>query len=130
MAETTESEFAGCRVLVVEDSFLIATALSDMLTKLGCEVVGPASTVADARGLIADRQPHLAVLDIALHHEDSTPIARELAAHDRPFTFLTGYDGARVLPEDLRSRPCLQKPIEFEMLRRTLRGLRRSSGCG
>lgn len=123
MVDTTQAEFAGCRVLVVEDSFLIATALSDMLTKLGCEVVGPVSTVADAHDLIVDRQPHVAILDIALHHEDSTPIARELAAHDRPFTFLTGFDGARVLPEDLRSRPCLQKPVELEMLRRALRGL-------
>ncbi len=117
-------------MLVVEDSFLIAAALSDMLTKLGCEVIGPVSTVAQAHALIVDQQPDLAILDIALHHEDSTPIARELAASHRPFTFLTGYDGARVLPEDLRSRPCLQKPIELEMLRRTLRRLCHRPGRG
>jgi CheY-like chemotaxis protein len=34
----------GLRVLVVEDEFLVATLIEDMLTSAGCVVSGPYST--------------------------------------------------------------------------------------
>jgi DNA-binding response OmpR family regulator len=107
-------------MLVVEDSFLIATSLQRMLADLECEVIGPAATVDEARALLTQRGVDAAILDIALHHEDSTPLARELRARGIPFTFLTGYDGPRMLPEDLQSLPCLRKPVEPDVLRNAL----------
>jgi DNA-binding response OmpR family regulator len=119
------SGLEGLRVLVVEDSFLIATSLQHMLTDLECKVIGPAATVAEAREQIAraGREIDAAILDIALSHEDSTPLARELLALDVPFTFLTGYDAPRMLPADLQAVPCLRKPVEPDMLRNALREL-------
>src|SRR5262245_1224922 len=38
-------ELLGLRILVVEDNFLIAEELRDVLSRRGCEVVGPASRV-------------------------------------------------------------------------------------
>jgi|GEM_PF-5328250 len=39
---------AGRRVLVVEDGFLVAMALEDMLGDAGAEVIGPAASVGQA----------------------------------------------------------------------------------
>jgi hypothetical protein len=40
--------FAGRRVLVVEDDFLVSLTTVEILESLGCEVVGPAARLAVA----------------------------------------------------------------------------------
>ena len=89
----------GCRVLLVEDEFLIAMAVEAALADAGARVVGPAKSVADARRLL-DEAPSVAVLDYRLAGgETSLPIARDLAARGVPFLFHTG----NATPDDLHA---------------------------
>lgn len=60
---------------------LIAAALSDA----GCDVIGPASTVAQALALIAEGGCDAAVLDANLGVETAEPIARQLIKSGTPF---------------------------------------------
>lgn len=90
------TEFSGKRILVLEDEPLVAFALEDMLLELGCEVVGPANTLAQAAELANTQTIDAAVLDINIDGERSYGIAELLAAKGVPHIFATGYN-----PEDL-----------------------------
>lgn len=107
----------GLRILVVEDSFLLADELDEVLTSIGCVVVGPK---ADLRaGLEAATAEVLdgALLDVNLSNdEDSIPLARSLEASGVPFIFVTGYDASGMIPPDLGRAPVLEKPLDMEKL--------------
>lgn len=85
------SAFANRRILVVEDEFLVATVLCDMLEDASAVVVGPAVTVDKAMQLIQEHPIEAAILDINLNGQWSDPIAEELKAQGIPFVFTTGY---------------------------------------
>jgi CheY-like chemotaxis protein len=70
--EAGDADLACVRVLVVEDTWFVATALKDLLESLGVRVVGPAATIADAERLVAAQRPELAVIDINLKGERPT----------------------------------------------------------
>jgi CheY-like chemotaxis protein len=80
------------RVLVVEDEWLIADEVCHQLLKAGYRVVGPVPSVHEALSFIGEDEVDAALLDYRLNDKDSCQIAEELAAHDIPFAFLTGYD--------------------------------------
>ena len=44
--EARPEKLHGLRILVVEDEALVLMEFEDMLRELGCEIVGPVSTVA------------------------------------------------------------------------------------
>ncbi len=100
------------RVLVVEDEFLAAKSLETSLRKMGCEVVGPASTVDEALAFIKSRTIDAAILDINLSPGTSEPVARALRYRNCPFVFITGYSNISVLPDDLRGCLILTKPTD------------------
>lgn len=100
------------RVLVVEDEWLIANEVCHQLLKAGYRVVGPVPSVHEALSFIDEVDA--ALLDYRLRDENSCQIAEELAAHDIPFAFLTGYDLKEI--EYCRKFFCLQKPFSPEML--------------
>lgn len=101
---------AAKRVLVVEDEALIALLLEDMLQDLGHAVVGPALRLEEGLRLAASAEFDLAVLDVNLGGQPSTPIARALEARGIPFLFATGYGAEGLLPEYRRSG-LLRKPF-------------------
>lgn len=102
------SGFNGLRVLVVEDEPVVAMYLEDMLQALGCEIVGPASRLADGLALTAGGGFDVAILDINLGGERSTPIAEALQAGSVPFAFASGYGAP---PEGFGDEvPMLEKP--------------------
>lgn len=110
-------------ILVVEDEFLIATMLSDMLPLLGYRVLGPANRIAAALDLLQRSAPDGALLDLNLNGEYAYPIAYALRARHIPFAFVTGYSRADDFPADLRAQPRLTKPFEIGRLRTVLAGL-------
>jgi DNA-binding response OmpR family regulator len=114
------TELAGCRVLVIEDDYLVAQDLCAALCRRGAEVLGPAPSVARGRELLRGPRPDCALLDINLNGELVFELAEELIAERIPTIFTTGYDDA-FLPPGLRATPCLQKPIDFNALLRTIR---------
>lgn len=98
---------AGRRVLVVEDDYLFGIDLAGTLQSAGAEAVGPASSVAEALGML-NPSPDVASLDVQLGDETSFPIADELARRGIPFVFVTG--SAHTIPASHGTRPICHKP--------------------
>lgn len=116
---TSDNQWAGCRVLLVEDDYLIAKAMGTEFGALGAEVIGPAGSVESALELIATHELDAAVLDINLYEVMSYPVAEALLARGVPFVFATGYDKA-ALPERYAHVPHCEKPVEPYQLARAL----------
>lgn len=101
----------GKRVLVVEDDALVGMLIESILEDLGCVILGPATTLDEARALIDDGEPiDAALLDVNVAGEQVFPVAEALAARGTPIVFSTGY-GEGGLTEAWRGRPTLQKPF-------------------
>ena len=94
----------GLRVLVVEDEALVALQLEDMLSGLGCTVIGPASRVGQALELLNGKGVDAAVLDLNVAGELVYPVADALTKRGLPYIFATGY-GALGVAEPYRRRP-------------------------
>ena len=110
------------RVLVVEDESIVAMLLEDVLADCGCEMVGPATNVAEALRLIDGGGLDLALLDVNLGAgATSFPVAEALKARSVPFVFVTGYGVDGVRP-DLRDAPVVPKPIDIATLQRVVLG--------
>jgi CheY-like chemotaxis protein len=111
--------YGGPRVLIVEDSALVAMEAEALLSECGCSVVGPVATVA--RGLATVQQTDLdgALLDINLGEERVWPVAELLEQRGVPFLLATGYDASEV-PTRFRERPLLSKPLTQRALQQAL----------
>jgi CheY-like chemotaxis protein len=101
----------GLKVLVVEDSSLMAAVLEDLLKAAGAaQVILALSVYADLE--VLRRQPiDLACLDIDLGAETSFPVADELARAGIPFVFISGRSPDNV-PEAHRHRPFVSKLVD------------------
>jgi CheY-like chemotaxis protein len=98
------------RILVVEDEVMISMLLEDMLVELGYEVVGPAAKLEDGLALASTAAFDLAVLDVNLNGQRSSPIAQVLSARGIPFVLATGY-GADGLEDGVEATDILKKPF-------------------
>lgn len=103
----------NCRVLVVEDEYLLADELQRELRRAGAVVLGPVPTVDLALGLLArEAAVDGAVLDVNLGGEHVYPVADALADRAIPFVFVTGYD-AQALPPRFAHAPRCEKPVKI-----------------
>ncbi len=110
---------SGCRLLILEDDYLIATDLAYMLESNGAKIEGPISSVDAALKLITALQGRLgcALLDIELVRGDSFGLADILCEVGVPIIFVTGRD-VRFLPVRYRNTRYCQKPfVTNELLR-------------
>ena len=98
----------GNRVLIVEDSYLLALTLEDMLTEAGAAVVAIAPSVAVALQAMGQQTIDIACLDINLGYETSFPVADALAMRGIPFVFVSAYE-PDVVPPAHRHRPFVGK---------------------
>jgi PAS domain S-box-containing protein len=105
----------GNRLLLVEDEALTGMMMSDMLTELGFDVIGPFGRVADAMAALKREDFHAAVLDVNLDGEVVYPVADAVVERGLPFVFVTGYS-AEGIDRRFAQVPVLQKPIERQML--------------
>ena len=108
----------GKRILVVEDEALIAVMVEDMLTEMGCEVVGPAATIAQALALAGSEDIDGAVLDVNVRGERIDPVADALSARGVPMLFATGYGEVRLASGAVAT--VIDKPYTQEKLARGL----------
>jgi len=115
MAQTGKS-LKGVRILVVEDNFLAAEVVRDLLESGGCSVVGPVGRIADALRLAENEALDGAILDVNLNGERCFPIALALRQRGVPFVFLTGYDDEAIIPVELRPARRLGKPVSGPQL--------------
>lgn len=115
-----EAELEGLRILLVEDEYLPATEVADMLDTLGVDVIGPIPDLDTALGTAGRETFDGAILDVNLRGEAVFPVAEELLNRKIPFLFVTGYD-EWVLPERFREFPRLTKPFDRLSLERMAR---------
>ena len=113
---------AGRRILVVEDDYLIARYIADVLEQSGVEVIGPAENVETALRLVSDT-PHLdgAMLDLDLRGKAAFPVADLLQARGVPFVFMTGYDSSMISAHYKDVRHC-GKPVDLKRIVKLLFG--------
>ena len=113
---------AGKRILVIEDSPVVAPFTADVLGELGCEVVGPAPNMAAARELLEEEQFDAALMDIHIRGERVFPLCEMLEAKGVPFILTSGYADWQ-MPEKWGGRPRLQKPYTIDQVEDALSAL-------
>ena len=109
----------GKRILVVEDSPVVAPFTVDVLEELGCEVIGPAPNMAAARELAETEEFDAALMDVRIRGDRSFAICEILDARSVPFVFTSGYADWQ-LPEKWDAVPRLQKPYTMGQVEEAL----------
>lgn len=113
IAAAFELSVRGKRILVVEDSVLLAMELEAGLTDAGAIVVGAAAEVDEALALIGE-PIDAAVLDANLNGRSVAPVAAALKQLGVPFIFATGYaESAEPLGFDA---PIVRKPYNVSQV--------------
>ncbi|MEP2827931.1 response regulator [Parvibaculum sp.] len=116
-----ELPLSGRKVIVVEDEFFVGIELAQILETAGAKILGPASSLADARELAADEEVDMAVIDVNLNGEYSIDFAVELQQRGVRVVFATAYaDDARLFTGAAASIPRLGKPTSKRALFRAL----------
>ena len=117
------------RILIVEDEFLIAVSLQDMLAELGCGVVEPAGGLARAVEAAATAAIDAAVLNFVVDGAPADAVAEALSGRGIPFGFATGMNQVHA-PERWRSHPYIAKPYSIVEMRALLRQILPGHGIG
>ena len=111
---------AGLKVLIVEDSLLLALELEAGLEDAGVEVVGCAAELSEALSMV-ELDFDVAVLDADLNGQSVAPVAEILRSMGRPFVFATGYaDKAAPMGFDA---PIVRKPYNVHQIARAVAGV-------
>lgn len=111
---------AGLKVLIVEDSLLLALELEAGLEDAGVEVVGCAAELGEALSMV-EKDFDVAVLDADLNGQSVAPVAEILRGMGRPFVFATGYaDKAAPMGFDA---PIVRKPYNVHQIARAVAGV-------
>jgi two-component sensor histidine kinase/DNA-binding response OmpR family regulator len=105
----------AARVLIVEDEALVALVLADQLSDMGLSVVGPCSSVTEAKAAVAESDFEAAILDVNLGGELVYPVADLLVLRGTPFVFVTGY-GRESIDRRFADVSVLEKPVERRAL--------------
>ena len=118
--EAVSSELNGLYILIVEDSWDVGTGLKMLLESWGAVVAGPAPTTADARRLVCERIPDVALVDINLRDgEQSYCLINQLHEQGIRVIVISGY--ADVSPAAGKVAVILQKPIREDVLLASIR---------
>ena len=112
---------AAMRVLLVEDSMIIALDTEECLLTLGAQHVTVQATVAGALRALADDTFDLALLDFNLGSESSDKVAEDLCARGIPFWLATGYSEMADRLDQIGAAGLLLKPYGKAELARIMR---------
>ncbi|MCZ8370865.1 MAG: GAF domain-containing protein [Porphyrobacter sp.] len=110
------------RVLVVEDSIIIALDTEENLIRLGVAEVRLESSVKGALAAIGEGRWDFAIIDFNLGGESSEPIAEALRAAGVRFVLATGYAEAASSFDRLGAEAVLRKPYGMTEIERLLVG--------
>ncbi len=123
-----QNTLAGRRILVVEDEYILAQCLCELLEGDGAEVLGPVGNLQDAGALLDSiALPDAAILDINLGGENVFPVADRLSSGQVPLLFTSGYDRELVPARYAGSMQCT-KPFGVEQMRTMLMALLDANG--
>jgi CheY-like chemotaxis protein len=113
------SILSGRRCLVLDDEFLIALDIQQILEQAGALHVACAASATEAIALLRhDQKFDLAVLDVKLSGPDrnSLGVAGLLAEKKIPFVFLTGVRVDDVHAKEFPQAPVIEKPYDATTL--------------
>ena len=122
MIEQSEGRLDGRRILVVEDSPIIAEDTEQMIRTLGGFVVGPAQNMATALQLAEKEEMDAAVVDINIRGGKAFSVLSILDGRGIPFLLTSGYANW-AMPDEWQERPRLPKPYSDVALREQLERL-------
>jgi CheY-like chemotaxis protein len=113
-----EPAIAGKRFLVLDDEFLIAFDIQQILESLGAANAVCAGNAVDALKVIGSAQTlDLAVLDYRLTGTTSSlDVADALVQAGKPFVFLTGMRGDKQMEQRYPGVPVVEKPYDVKLL--------------
>lgn len=116
------ANLSGVRILVVEDSWHIGTALGSLLRAMDAEVLGPVATAAEAERLIAEQMPDASIVDFNLRGgELATGLIDKLSEAGIRVIVISGYASVPIAPG--KAAAILQKPLVESQLFAALRPL-------
>ena len=122
----TEPTLRGCKILVVEDEYLLADDIRNELADQGATVLGPAATLEQGLALLQENQPvNAAILDVNLRGKSVFPLADELLGRNVPFVFTTGYD-ASTIPDRFQQVTRCEKPVHMAQVLQAIGRARQS----
>jgi len=122
MHTTTEATQHQPSILVVEDNYLTASAVCDIVRDCGFALAGCVPRLQSGLDFLATRKIDAAIVDINLDGTPSFPLCVELIRRRVPFWFLTGYSAGDV-PPAFRGVPLISKPADPATIRAALTGL-------
>jgi len=94
------------KILIVEDEFIVANDLKIMLVKAGYHITGIASSVVQARKLIAENRPDWVLLDIMLKGDlTGIDLAWELREISLPFLYISANTNQSTLEAVKETQP-------------------------
>lgn len=107
-------------ILIVEDNFLIALMLEQMVAELGHLVLGPYSKLNDGYDHARHDMVDFALLDFDLGEgTDTLPIAEVLTTRRIPFAFVSGNDPVEIW-RHIAGAKIISKPVTESELDRLL----------
>jgi len=112
-------ESAVGRILIVEDEPLIALALTEIVTELGFQCVGPVFDLTKALELATSETLDAAILNLIIQGGTAYGVAAILDSRNIPYAFASGvpHNG---LESDWKDRPFIEKPYTLEDIRAIL----------
>src|SRR5262245_4734994 len=108
------SVLSGLAALMVEDSWHTARAMKSALEQLGMQVIGPTATTAEARRLMVEDKPALALVDVNLKQETAAGLVDELYGQGIPIIIVSAYAIPPVAME--KAAAFVQKPFSGQEL--------------
>lgn len=114
MARPGDKLYGRC-ILVVEDEYLVADVIVQLIQLYGGSVAGPVACEEEAMAILAESPVDCAVLDVKLSNGPCVALAEALAKRDIHVTLATGYPKSGI-PEELRHLPTFTKPIDLGAL--------------
>lgn len=114
-----QDDLTGKRVLVVEDSPVIAVDCERMLEEFGCIVVGPTGSMATALELAEEEELDAAIVDLNIRGGKAYPLLAILKRRGVPFLLASGYANWS-MPDEWAERPRLPKPYKADGLKDAL----------
>lgn len=109
------------KILIAEDNALVMMSLEGLVEDMEWELIGPATSLAQAKDMAAECDADVALLDVNLNGEKSFPAAEVLAGRGIPVIFATGYGDSLDLPEPLTDAKVVNKPFRLSDLESLLR---------
>ena len=120
----SDSSLSGKRCFVLDDEFLIALDIQQILERAGAAHVVSVASAAEAVALLG-REPKfdVAVLDVKLGdpERNSLDVAALLQNQGTPFVFLTGMRVDDVHAKIFPNAPVIEKPYDAAGLLRAVR---------